>query len=145
MFIRYRRYFTLYPLISNAAPKPFTILQSNLEYIHLLHSYPSSQKILSLVYKAFSLNGMRVCEALSVAKGLGERKRTAYLLLSECVSTEASISERRVSRSAIYITLLNSKETEYKNTFTFCSIFRAYSNLSSFSLDMIIPLTLYWS
>ena len=62
MFIRYRRYFTLYPLISNAAPKPFTILQSNLEYIHLLHSYPSSQKILSLVYKAFSLNVPGICE-----------------------------------------------------------------------------------
>jgi len=32
----------------NAAPKPFPILQSNLEYIHFLHT--SSQKILSLVY-----------------------------------------------------------------------------------------------
>jgi|GEM_PF-6906830 len=27
---------------------------------------------------------------------LGERKQTAYLLLSECDSTEASVSERRV-------------------------------------------------
>ena len=98
-----------------------------------------------------SPNGWRVSEVPSESEEFGRRHEVPKpdtRLLSECISTEASDSERRVSRSAIYITLLNSKETEYKNTLigiTFCNIFRAYSNLLSFSLDMIIPLTLYWS
>ena len=52
---------------------------------------------------AISFNVWRVCEALSVAKDLGERKRTAYLLLSECDSTEASVSERRVRLGGVIL------------------------------------------
>ncbi len=43
-----------------------------------------------------SPNILGVCE---VCNGLGERKRTAYPLLSEGVSPEATVRERRVGRS----------------------------------------------